>query len=151
MFTFAFHLRHCFSKMANLPDAETTLQFFRRDHPNPICGTVLDDAQPARMIEKTAQGADGASCRAYTAGCLSSASRTAVTRRLADRDVSLQALNICEHQVRNDPRPDQWLDMLFNSASIPGYRRCLDRTPIATKQTPAFSLSKIPVANFGNG
>jgi hypothetical protein len=47
---------------------------------------------------------------------LSSAPRTAVACRLADGDIRLKTLNVCELQLRNDPCPDQRLNMLFNSA-----------------------------------
>lgn len=148
---FTLHLGHDLAEMADLADAETPLQPVRGDDTDPVRRALLDDAEPAGVIEQAAQRADGAAGDAGTARGLPTAAWALFAGRLASRDIGLQPLDIGELQVADDPGPDQRPDVLVDTAAVAGDGRRLDRAAVPAEQSSGLRLLEIPVADLRDG
>jgi len=65
--------------------------------------------------------------------------------------IRLHALDVTQSESAHEPRPEQWLDVGIDPASVHAERRCLDRSPVASQNTTGLGLLEIPIADLADG
>src|SRR5690606_1740258 len=94
MLALALHLLHDLAEMSDFAGAETPLQLVRGDDPHTVRRALLNDPEPARVIEQAAKRADRTARDSRPAGGLTATSGPAHPRRPSGGDIGLEALNI---------------------------------------------------------
>ncbi len=141
MLSFALHLLHDFAEVPDFAGAQTPLQLVRGDDPHAVRRTLLDDPEPARVIEEAAKRADRPPGHARATRGLSAATGATLPRRPAGRDVGLEPLNIGELQMGDDTRADHGLMCCSRRLRSPA-RRGLNRPPVPAEQAAASASSR---------
>src|SRR5437899_3219087 len=105
---------HHSTKNLQLFEAEVPVTPIARNLPNAPSRIGLNQPHTVSMAKNCAQRPNGARRCASAAGCPSAAALSALGR-FSDGDIRLHFFNVDQPEVADGPRPQQRLDVLFDS------------------------------------